>query len=404
MFIMEKCVRIFTVLLFLSCQVTHSQISWIHLSVLKGDIESPNEGDQQTCSVVADFNNDGINDFVIGERTKTPSFSLYLRVKDAWGKFVIDNEHRNPEAGALTIDVDGDGDTDIIVGGDYLSNEVWWYENPFPDILPGKPWKRHLIKSSGKTKHHDIFAADLDNDGRMEIVFWNQGANCLYFSRIPDDPTGEWELKKIYEYSNTMEALPRAEYLFNGGNEHEGFALGDIDGDKVPDLIGGGMWFKYQSNDSFIVYPIDPRYHYTRCAAGQLIKKGSPEVVLAVGDGRGPLNMYSYNRKKKQWNVKTIVEEVNNAHSLAIVDFDRDGNMDIWYAEMRLDSGNEKSKNKILFGDGKGNFTRELIISEGIDNHESKIVDLDGDGDLDILGKGYNHISGNVNIWLQDKK
>ncbi|RHJ82901.1 VCBS repeat-containing protein [Parabacteroides sp. AM08-6] len=85
-----------------------------------------------------------------------------------------------------------------------------------------------------------------------------------------------------------------------------------------------------------------------------------------------------------------------------VADFDNDGHPDIWYAEMRLNGGNPTSQNKILFGDGKGNFPREMIISVGVDNHESKIADLDGDGDFDILGKGYDQLGGNLNIWLQN--
>jgi len=53
-------------------------------------------------------------------------------------------------------------------------------------------------------------------------------------------------------------------------------------------------------------------------------------------------------------------------------------------------------------GDGKGNFQKEIIISKGIDLHESEIVDLDGDGDLDILGKPYNGDAPRLDIWLQE--
>lgn len=360
----------------------------------------PNGGNQQTCSVVADFDNDGINDFAIGERSKTPSFCLYLRNDSGWKKYVIDDAPRSPEAGACVLDVDNDGNMDIVAGNDYSGNQVWWYENPAPDF--SKPWKRRLIKDFGLTKHHDICAADFDNDGKRELVFWNQGAHCLYFARIPADPKDTWDLKVIYRYDDKQELPPRASYKFNGINEHEGFDPVDMDRDGVTDLVGGGMWFRYEGNDTFSAHPIDEAYHYSRCAAGQLVKGGRPEVVLAVGDGTGPMNLYRYDKKSRTWHCKTIVEHVDNAHSLRIIDFDNDGNPDIWYAEMRLNGGNPASKNKILFGDGKGNFPREAIVSEGIDNHESKIADLDGDGDPDILGKGYDHLGGNLNIWLQN--
>ena len=42
------------------------------------------------------------------------------------------------------------------------------------------------------------------------------------------------------------------------------------------------------------------------------------------------------------------------------------------------------------------------IISEGIANHESKIADLDGDGDYDILGKPYGWKTPRLDIWINE--
>jgi hypothetical protein len=66
---------------------------------------------------------------------------------------------------------------------------------------------------------------------------------------------------------------------------------------------------------------------------------------------------------------------------------------------MRLNGGNPESKIYLLLGDGQGNF-RQTVVATGFDNHESKIADLDGDGDLDILGKPYNYGVPDLNIWL----
>ena len=43
-----------------------------------------------------------------------------------------------------------------------------------------------------------------------------------------------------------------------------------------------------------------------------------------------------------------------------------------------------------------------MIISRGIDLQDSEIVDLDGDGDLDILGKPYDGNSPRLDIWVQN--
>jgi len=159
------------------------------------------------------------------------------------------------------------------------------------------------------------------------------------------------------------------------------------------------LWFKYLGDDKFSFNIVDAAYSFSRSAAGQLVKGGRPEIVLVVGDGWAPLYMYEY--QKGTWIKKEIVSKVSNGHSLAIVDFDNDGKMDIWYAEMTL-GGHTGAVNRILFGDGQGNFPRDMIISEGIDLHDSEIVDLDGDGDYDILGKPYDGDAPRLDIWLQN--
>ncbi|MCF7669966.1 MAG: VCBS repeat-containing protein [Verrucomicrobia bacterium] len=180
-------------------------------------------------------------------------------------------------------------------------------------------------------------------------------------------------------------------------NEHEGLDLIDIDLDDTLDIVGGGRWFKHIGNLEFKENIIDAGYAFSRSAAGQLVEGGRPEVVLVVGDGKAPIVLYEY--QNKTWHSKILVDEVDNGHSLAIIDFNNDGYLDIWNAEMRLNNGNPDAKNRILLGDGQGNF-EELIVSTGIGLHESKIADLDGDGDLDILGKPYNWDAPRLDIWI----
>jgi hypothetical protein len=378
------------------------QIRWEHISSATGAIEVPNKGKQQTSAAVADFDKDGINDFCITERTSAPSVVWYQRTEKGWKRHIVEDAICFIEAGTIAFDVDNDGDMDIIAGGESKTNNVWWWENPYPDF--SKPaWPRYLIRNSGGNKVHDQITGDFDGDNKPDLVFWAQGDQTLYFTRIPEDPyeQGNWKLIPVYKYYSDSQMEQHGSYpSWKRTNEHEGLAKADIDGDGVQDIAGGGLWFKYLGNDKFSYNLIDAAYTFSRSAAGQLVKNGRPEIVLVVGDGIAPMYMYEY--QKSTWVKKEIVPEVSNGHSLAIVDFDGDGNNDIWYAEMTL-GGYKEAVNRILFGDGKSNFKRDMIISRGIDLHDSEIVDLDGDGDLDILGKPYDGDAPRLDIWLQNE-
>lgn len=395
-------------------RVSSESINWRLISSEANEIEVPNSGNQQTASLVADVDQDGINDFFIAERTAAPSLVLYRYQDGSWTRNIIDNEPLNIEAGSASHDIDGDGDLDIVFAGDSDNNEVWWWENPFPKLDAEIPWKRYNIKKSGPNKHHDQMFIDLDDDGVLELVFWNQGGHTLTLAEIPENPklNQEWPMKVLYKYAIDSEMEPLVGLNGYPGwqsvNEHEGLIKIDIDGDGLEDIVGGGRWFKY--NEGTITENIiDASYTFSRSIAGQFIEGGRPEVILVVGDGLGPMYLYQwhewedYKKGTGTWKKTLLIDELDNGHTLEALDFNGDGHLDIFSAEMRFGEGNPDSKIRILLGNGKGEFV-EMIVAEGYGLHEGKIADLDGDGDYDILGKPYTWKAPNLNIWINDGK
>jgi hypothetical protein len=147
------------------------QIDWEFFSTEKADMEVPNGSEQQTSCAVFDIDKDGIKDFIITERIKAPSVVWYKKNGNNWNRFILDADPLKIEAGHAFYDINNDGDIDPVFGGEYNSNEVWWWENPYPDFSPYKPWVRHTIKKSGLGKHHDQMIGDFDGDGLGELVF-----------------------------------------------------------------------------------------------------------------------------------------------------------------------------------------------------------------------------------------
>jgi len=260
-----------------------SRFAWRRLSTESGELPMTNGSNQQTASLVVDVNKDGVNDIIITDRSVAPAVIGLIRVGDGWERQVIDSEQVFIEAGGAAHDIDGDGDTDIVFGGEARSNEIWWWENPYPDFRADRPWARHTIKHSGGTKHHDQMFMDLDSDGEVELVYWNQGSHGLFYAEIPDNPhaSEEWEIHPIYRYDTDGEMEPRAVYPdWRGTNEHEGLDAIDMNGDGVQDIVGGGRWFEY-ADSGFVQHIIDAGYTFTRAWGHSCCTNGKPAIGRA---------------------------------------------------------------------------------------------------------------------------
>ncbi len=360
---------------------------WTHLSSASGDLPVPNGGSEQTATLVLDIDRDGVDDFVIGERTTAPSVVWYRRGTLGWTKYIIDASNLFIEAGGAFHDIDDDGDLDIVFGGDSRSNQIWWWENPYPDYAVNTPWTRRVIKNSGYTFHHDEMFGDFDGDGKDELVFWNQSARALMMAEIPLNPrtAEQWTYTTIFSHPTDP-------------TTHEGLASADIDGDGKLDIVTAGLWLKHTGETNFTAEVIDPDQKFVRVAVGQLKAGGRPEVVFSAGDWAGPLTYHEWNGTS--WTRRDLLGiNIDHAHSLAIGDVNADGSLDIFCAEMRLNGSNPAAKMRVLYGDGLGHFSLQEI-SAGVGNHESRLGDLDGDGDLDILGKPYNWNTPRVDVWM----
>jgi hypothetical protein len=372
------------ILTVLCCSIGYSGDGWIRKSSTTGDLPAPNAGREQTCCIVFDVDKDGINDFVVGERTRAPSVVWYKYNGRGWDRYVIDDTRLNPEAGGECCDVDGDGDLDVVLGQDYSGPSMWWWENPYPHY--GKPWTRRYIKNSGGHKHHDQSVADYDGDGKPELVSWNQGARQLLLFKIPSNPksSGPWPFTPIFSWSS--------------GQELEGFPSlpVDIDLDGKLDIVGGGRWFKHQGGTKYQAHVIDDAMRFTQCAAGQLVQGGRPEVVFSPGDMDGDAKWFQWTGEA--WQPHTL-RRVIHGHTCEVRDVDGDGNLDVMIGEMGDPGAGDRAKTFIFYGDGRGNF-QETVVSTGLGIHEGKLADLDGDGDPDILMKPYHHKTPRIDVLL----
>jgi hypothetical protein len=136
-----------------------------------------------SCVTPGDFNGDGHVDLFVGSRVVSRQYGLaprsHLLQNDGTGRFVDVTLEKAPalsEAGMVSsaawLDYDGDGDLDLIVVGEWMPVRVFRQENGrFVD----RTARAGLSGTNGWW--NTVTAADLNGDGREDLVLGNLGLN-----------------------------------------------------------------------------------------------------------------------------------------------------------------------------------------------------------------------------------
>jgi len=103
-----------------------AELEWRHLSSRTGDLPLPGRSMQQTGALVADLAHDGTNGFVLSFRQLAPALVWYRPSGAGWDRYFIETNFLTVEAGGAVCDIDGDGNPDVIFGGDWQRDQLWW--------------------------------------------------------------------------------------------------------------------------------------------------------------------------------------------------------------------------------------------------------------------------------------
>lgn len=129
---------------------------------------------------------------------------------------------------------------------------------------------------------------------------------------------------------------------------------------------------------------------------------GRPDVALAPSELAGQQYRLSWfgapaDPNKPSWQEHRLIDPVETVvHSLVAADFDRDGQIDIAFAEMH--QGADPDEVAVLLNRGPGRPWEKVVVST-TGSHGLQVLDVDGDGAPDLFGANWSGPLPSVQLW-----
>jgi len=218
----------------------------------------------------------------------------------------------------------------------------------------------------------------------------------LVWYKIPPDPTQRWTEHRIGEG-------------IHGGVDPKG--TGDLDGDGDTDVVRGDVWFENLDGKGTrwrerkeLTPPGGSRPDRFGLAlkawVTDLDQDGDLDIVEAEADcADGRVFWFENLGAGRQWvcHLVSANSTQQDFHSLAVADFDNDGDPDVFSGGGPL---SQTTHTCFIWENlGQARQWREQVILQGKRCHEAKAADVDGDGDIDIASKPWR---GNLHFYLRN--
>jgi hypothetical protein len=288
--------------------------------------------------------------------------------------------------GIAAADLDGDGDLDL-TSADTRIFKVYWHEND------GKGnFKHHVIENQYRDRPERHRIADVDKDGKPDVVIVENLFGDLSWYRNSGTPAKDEQWKR---YPITKKTIP-------GAYDVE---VVDLDGDGDLDVAASTwalskkyVWCENPGDPinaaEWKLHLIEDKVGETRTIrAGDFNGDGKPDLLGSARDV-GLVVWYENpgDPRTATW-IKHVVDKAAHqpAHGMP-VDLDGDGDLDVIMANGMIAQG---PSTEIVWYEnvgkpGKGtDWTKHKIVSPFEGAFEAFAIDLDADGDLDVAATAW---------------
>ncbi|MBU6371602.1 MAG: VCBS repeat-containing protein [Alphaproteobacteria bacterium] len=308
------------------------------------------------------------------------AFAVAAAARAEAPRFVDVSERAPPKEGrghsmaAVAVDIDRDGDLDLVVAMEFGANRLLLNDGSgrFTDASDRLP---RAARDS-----EDLDVVDLDGDGDLDIAVANE--DDLKPELYLNDGRGQFR-----DASERLRVRVKANALLVRDLDGDGRLDLFFGGDKVSALLMGRGRGRF-ADESFARLP--ERYGANQdVAAGDLDGDGDLDLVLAnedanqiyLNDGNGRFALAPAAALPRA----ARPEESRDAE---LFDVDADGDLDLFFANVRLWNPNAVAQSRLLLNDGKGVFadaTAQWLPAREESVVSATPVDLDGDGRRDLL-------------------
>jgi hypothetical protein len=343
---------------------------------------------------VGDMNHDGRQDIISGEFWyEAPSWTKHRFRELNYTNGYIDN------FSDLAIDVTGDGYADV-VSVSWFAKKMSWWKNPGRTRAA---WIEIPIDSGFPIEF--AFLVDIDNDGKAREVLPQSGDEKA--------PLAWYELKPPPGAGGGAGEGAWIKHVVSPRSYGHGIGAGDVNGDGRTDILTPKGWLEA---------PADPRGRAEWTLHADWEEKthlGFLHVVDINGDKRPDVltsNGHDYGvfwleqgaggPDGKKWTRRVIDDAWSQAHASTLIDMNGDGRLDFvtgkrFMAHNGKDPG-EREPLGVYWYEHRVNTSAPAGASGGVEwirhlvdyggrvggGMQIPIVDLDGDGDLDLVAAG----------------